>query len=83
MTYLLNSTLNFNLTYQSTHDILWQDMQGVFERLSEERVSMELDSSSTVESIITSTTSPPLVVDETSASTNAVVHSEVPRLLSW
>ena len=56
-------------------------MQGVFERLSEERVSIESDSS-TVESIINSTTSPPLVVDG-SASTNAVVHSEVPRLLSW
>jgi len=69
-----------------THMLTWlarQDMQGVFERLSEERVSMESENSSKVESIITSTSSPPLVVDETSASTNAVVHSEVPRLLSW
>ena len=56
-------------------------MQGVFERLSEERVAIESDSS-TVDSILTSTSSPPLVVDE-SASTNTVVHSEVPRLLSW
>lgn len=67
-----------------THLLTWlarQDMQGVFERLSEERVSIESDSS-TVESIINSTTSPPMVVDG-SASTNAVVHSEVPRLLSW
>ena len=56
-------------------------MQGVFEKLSEERVAIESDSS-TVDSILTSTSSPPLVVDG-SASTNAVVHSEVPRLLSW
>ena len=64
-----------------THNILLQDMQGVFEKLSEERVAIESDTS-TVDSILTSTSSPPLVVDG-SASTNAVVHSEVPRLLSW
>ena len=57
-------------------------MQGVFERLAEEKVSIESDGSTVVESIITSTSSPPLVEDG-SASTNAVVHSEVPRLLSW
>lgn len=56
-------------------------IQGALERLSEERVAIESDSS-TVDSILTSTSSPPLVVDE-SASTNTVVHSEVPRLLSW
>jgi len=68
-----------------THLLTWlarQDMQGVFERLAEERVAIESDSSSTVDSILSSTSSPPLVVDG-SASTNAVVHSEVPRLLSW
>merc|ERR1719234_3057890 len=51
-----------------THLLTWlarQDMQGVFERLSDERVSMESNSSSTV---LTSPSSPPLVVDETSAS---------------
>ena len=56
-------------------------IQGALERLSEERVAIESDSS-TVDSILTSTSSPPLVVDG-SASTNTVVHSEVPRLLSW
>lgn len=68
-----------------THLLTWlarQDMQGVFERLAEEKVSIESDDSTMVESIITSTSSPPLVEDG-SASTNAVVHSEVPRLLSW
>merc|ERR1719145_334256 len=68
-----------------THLFTWlarQDMQGVFERLAEEKVSIESDGSTVVESILTSTTSPPLVEDG-SASTNAVVHSEVPRLLSW
>ena len=57
-------------------------MQGVFERLAEEKVSIESDGSTVVESILTSTSSPPLVEDG-SASTNAVEHSEVPRLLSW
>jgi len=68
-----------------THLFTWlarQDLQGVFERLSKERVAIKSDSSM-VESILTSTTSPPLDVVEGSLSTNAVVHSEVPRLLSW
>ena len=54
----------------------------MFERLSEERVAIKSDISM-VESILTSTTSPPSDVVEGSASTNAVVHSEVPRNLSW
>ena len=54
----------------------------MFERLAEEKVAIESDGSTVVESILTSTSSPPLVEDG-SASTNAVVHSEVPRLLSW
>jgi len=57
------------------------DMHGLLERLAEEKVSIESESS-TVDSILKSTDSPPLVMDET-ASTNTVVHSEVPRLLSW
>ena len=58
-----------------------QDMHSLLERLAEEKVSIESESS-TVDSILKSTDSPPLVMDET-ASTNTVVHSEVPRLLSW
>ena len=54
----------------------------MFERLSEESLAIKSDSSM-VESVLTSTTSPPLDVVDGSASTNAVVHSEVPRLLSW
>jgi len=58
-----------------------QDMHGLLERLAEEKVSIESESS-TVDSILKSTDSPPLMMDET-ASTNTVVHGEVPRLLSW
>lgn len=66
-----------------THMVSWlsrQDMHSLLERLAEEKVSIQ--SESTVDSILKSTDSPPLVMDET-ASTNTVVHSEVPRLLSW
>ena len=55
-------------------------MHSLLERLAEEKVSIQ--SESTVDSILKSTSSPPLVMDKT-ASTNTVVHSEVPRLLSW
>ena len=54
-------------------------MHRLLERLAEEKVSIESESSTV---ILKSTDSPPLVMDET-ASTNTVVHSEVPRLLSW
>ena len=56
-------------------------MHDLLERLAEEKVSIESESS-TVDSILKSTNSPPLVMDKI-ASTNTVVHSEVPRLLSW
>jgi len=67
-----------------THMVSWlsrQDMHDLLKRLAEEKVSIESESS-TVDSILKSTDSPPLVMDKT-ASTNTVVHSEVPRLLSW
>ena len=57
-----------------------KDIQGTLERLSEEKISIEPD---TVDSILTSTSAPPLVEEET-ASTNGIVHSEeVPRFLAW
>ena len=57
-----------------------KDIQGTLERLSEEKISIESD---TVDSILTSTSAPPLVEAET-ASTNGIVHSEeVPRFLAW
>jgi len=74
-------TLTHLLTWFARQMEVQQHIQGALERLSEERVAIESDSS-TVDSILTSTSSPPLVVDE-STSTNTVVHSEVPRLLSW
>merc|ERR1712047_172780 len=67
-----------------THMASWlsrQDMHSLLERLAEEKVSIESESS-IVDSILKSTDSPPLIMDKT-ASTNTVVHSEVPRLLSW
>jgi len=68
----LNHWLNWAI---DSHDI-----QGTLERLSEEKISIESD---TVDSILTSTSAPPLVEEET-ASTNGIVHSEeVPRFLAW